>query len=382
MDEFVTLLENFWITHENDPNDYYKIKRAIDKDMKRFIGELAGWKLIINQKLIKLEKVPDVAESFMGIEEFQEVSDYCLLCAILIYLNDIDEGGQFLLSELIEALERIVHETMEIDFTKYRERKSLVRALGFAQNKQLLKISEGSLSNVENDQNKEILYENTGLSNYFSVHHSYDISDFKTYQDFENVERIYSDNDIGSARINRVYRRLILKPSMYWDSNDNSDSIYLKNQRNSIARHLDCYLDGRLDIHNGSAFYMLSDDNYFGQVHPNDKMLAGLVLFLCAQIKEDLLSTSAMIDSNSNKYLIDKDKFHEMICDCRDKFSAGLSKEYREISEIKLIDSVVRYMINWKMIEIDDNAYLLRDGLFKTAGRYPKDFDFESLSKK
>lgn len=96
-----------------------------------------------------------------------------------------------MLSELTEMLEKISAETIEIDLNKYSDRKSLVRTLRFAQDINLLKIAEGSLHNIENDLEKEILYENTGLSVYFSVHHDRDISEYTSYRDFENAEMIY-----------------------------------------------------------------------------------------------------------------------------------------------------------------------------------------------
>ena len=123
----------------------------------------------------------------------------------------------------------------------------------------MLKISEGSLVNLENDINREILYENTGVSGYFSLHHDSDISACRTWQELESPDILYSDNDRGFYRTNRVYRRLILQPAMYWEQKDDPDSLYLKNQRASISGHLNKYLDGRLDICNNSAFYMLNE---------------------------------------------------------------------------------------------------------------------------
>ncbi|MEG0979881.1 MAG: TIGR02678 family protein [Oscillospiraceae bacterium] len=375
MNEFISLLENFWIIRDGNNSEYYKIKRAVNNDLKHFLNDFPGWKLIINNKLIKLEKKPAEAAPFMGIQDFQSPTDYCLLCALLIYLNDIDDGRQFLLTELIEAIEKIVSDTIDVNFTKYSDRKALVRMLGFAQKEGMLKVSEGSLTNVENDLNKEILYENTGISGYFSLHHDRDFSANDTYHDFENQESVYTDSEKGSARTNRVYRRLILQPAMYWVSNDDMDSIYLKNQRASVIKYLDEYLNGRLDIHNGSAFCMLNEDSPFGDVHPTDKMISGLILLICYELRDRLFSFQ--IRSDKNQYEMEKDKMYNLICECREKYRAGLSKEYREIADNKLTENIINYMLAWKMLELnDENTFLLRDGIFKTCGKYPKDFDY------
>lgn len=371
MNEFSQMLENFWITSESNRADYFRIKRSADNDMKRFINDFAGWKLIVNSKLVKLEKIPAQAKPFMGISEFEEISDYCLLCALLIFLDDKYDGEQFLLSELIEDVEKIISKTMEMDFTRFSDRKSLVRMLRFAQDKEILKISEGSLENVESNREKEILYENTGLSSYFSVHYDFDISGFEDYGDFENVENGYSDNEKGHARTSRVYRKLLLQPAMYWDTKDDADGIYVKNQRNTISERLDKYLSGRLEIHNGSAFYMLNEEETFGKVHPSDKMISGFTALLCEKIRT-LLSDKKTQQTDMN--MITKENFHKFITACRKELYEGLSKEFREMTDDKLISTVVTYMTDWLMIEPKDECYCICDGVFKTCGRYPKDF--------
>ncbi len=375
MSEFSELLENFWITRDSDKAEYFRIKRLIDSDMKNFISNFTGWKLIVNNKLIKLEKTPAEAKPFMGIQEFESVNDYCLLCALLIYLDDKYDGEQFLLSELIESIEKIIVNIVDMDFTHFTDRKSLVRMLKFAQEMGLLKISEGSLERVESNREKEILYENTGLSAYFSIHHDSDISSFQDYRDFENNEDCYSDKDRGYIRSSRVYKKLLLEPAVYWNSKDDADALYIKNQRNTISARLDSYLEGRLDVHNGSAFYMVNEDEAFGNIHPSDKMISGFAALLCTKIRERLDGA----ENSSNNFYMEKTEFEKFILDCRNDFINGLSKEYREMSDDKLIKNITEYMINWMMIEKYKEGYRICDGTFKTCGRYPKDFYREEV---
>ena len=104
MNEVRTLFEQFWICKDSSKEDYYKVKRDIPQ-FQRFVREQLGWKLIHTENLLKLEKIPAHAESFMGIQEFSEILDYCILCVVLMYLEDKEEGEQFLLSELIDYVE-------------------------------------------------------------------------------------------------------------------------------------------------------------------------------------------------------------------------------------------------------------------------------------
>lgn len=379
MNEFVELLDNFWIVKDENTTDYFRIKRAVDNSMKHFISEYVGWKLIINNKIIKLEKLPAEADASMGIESFESINDYCLLCALLIYLDDKFDGEQFLLTELIENIEKIITGIVDMDFTRFTDRKSLVRVLRFAQEMNLVKISEGSLEHVENNQNKEILYENTGLSGFFSIHHDQDISSFTEYADFEKNDEAYTENDKGYTRTSRVYRRLLLKPAMYWDSKDDPDGIYIKNQRNTISNRLDKILDGRLDIHNGSAFYMLNEEETFGKMHPSEKMISGFTALLCSDIKTELLDPSFRL--NDNYFFVTQEELDRFILNCRKKYYKGLSKEFREVSDDKLIIKVKNYMKDWMMIESNDNGFYICDGAFKTSGHFPKDFNLNDENK-
>ena len=79
----------------------------------------------------------------MGIEEFTDLKDYCILCVLLMYLEDKAEGEQFLLSELIDYVETQLKAYMEVDWTSFTQRKSLVRVLQFMEKLQMLRVYEG-----------------------------------------------------------------------------------------------------------------------------------------------------------------------------------------------------------------------------------------------
>ena len=114
MNEIVTLLEHYWISRDKDRELYNKVKREIPK-FQKFAREQLGWKLLNHERFLKLEKIPAHAQSFMGIQEFQEVRDYVILCVILMYLEDKEEQEQFLLSELIDYAGVQLGKWMEVE---------------------------------------------------------------------------------------------------------------------------------------------------------------------------------------------------------------------------------------------------------------------------
>ena len=142
MSEVRTLFENFWICKDTDKETYYKVKRDIPQ-FQRFVREQLGWKLVHTENLLKLEKRPAHAEAFMGIGEFTDIRDYCILCVALMYLEDMPEQEQFLLSELIDYVETQLKGYMSIDWTSFSQRKSLVRVLQYMEKLQMLRVYEG-----------------------------------------------------------------------------------------------------------------------------------------------------------------------------------------------------------------------------------------------
>ena len=201
MSEFRTLLENFWICKDANKELYYKVKRDIP-NFQKFIREQLGWKLIHTENLLKLEKRPARGEIFMGITEFSDIRDYCILCSVLMYLEDREEGEQFLLSELIDYVETGLRSYMAIDWTSFTQRKSLVRVLQYVEKLQMLRVYEGRSEAFGAESGQEVLYENTGYSKYFVTSFLADISGFESFEDFEKVdfEEISENRDYEIGR--------------------------------------------------------------------------------------------------------------------------------------------------------------------------------------
>ena len=263
MNEIVTLLEHYWISRDKDRELYNKVKREIPK-FQKFAREQLGWKLLNHERFLKLEKIPAHAQSFMGIQEFQEVRDYVILCVILMYLEDKEEQEQFLLSELIDYAGVQLGKWMEVDWNSFSQRKSMVRVLQYVERMGMLRVYDGSSQLLSQEIGQEVLYENTGLSRYFATSFPFDIRECTCWQDFEKERLEEFETDRGHFRIHRVYRSLAACPAMYWDTSEDADSLYLKNQRQSISKYMQEAFGGRLDIHKNAAFWVLEEADFYG----------------------------------------------------------------------------------------------------------------------
>ncbi len=239
---------------------------------------------------------------------------------------------------------------------------------------QILRVYEGSSEAFGSERGQEVLYENTGYSKYFATSFQMDISEFETWEDFEKQKFEEIQEDRGASRINRVYRQLAVCPAMYWEGKEDADSLYLKNQRQWVSKYLEENLGGKLDIHKNAAFFMLEEDDCYGKVHPRDAMLPEIVLLVCAHIQQ-VLREGELVKQENETIAITKQQFSELILACSKKWSTGWSKEYREMDEGKLVDTVKNYMKEWMFIREGKDMVIILPAVGKQTGFYPKDFE-------
>ncbi len=379
MEAAKALIENVWIDKKKDKELYTRVRRELP-NCQKFFREQLGWAIINNEQILKAEKIPAHAESYMGITDFTEIRDYCLFCAVLAFLEDKEEQEQFLLSELVDVLELQLKGVMDADWTSFTQRKSLVRVLQFCENMRLIESYEGSSNNVGSSIGQEILYENTGLSRYMAVNFAYSIADFQSWEDFEKRQIEEGETGRGHYRINRVYRQMTAAPVLYWSQPDNPDSIYLKNQRQWIQKNFSEYLGGQLHIHKNAAFLVMEEEEYFGEKHPREAMLSELVLILCRLIREKA-ETGVWKRRQDECIAVSKKAFQEELYYCRDKYKPAWSKEYREMEDTKLLKAVVSYMKTWMMLDESDEEIVIYPAAGKIIGNYPEDFQTKEKSK-
>ena len=370
MKELEILLTRFWITKEFDRELYFQVKHEIPK-FEKFVNDILRYKLIVNEKLIKLEKTPGSCEIFMGIQDFTETLDYEIFCLFLMFLEMKDEGEQFLLSELTEFIETNGEDDVEgniIDWTVFSHRRSLVRVFKFAEKMYIIKVYEGSSESFLLDKKSEVLYANTGISRYFSISFPYDITRCERSEDFLYLNREEFDLDRGSLRSARVYRRLILSPAVFWSKNDDADYAYIKNQRGIILRNMDQYLNAQFRVHKNGAFVVFDEERQF-KTHPNNSGISDIVLFVCREIQKNLDEGKFTKDIN-DFILVPKTIFESMLLFVKKECSHGFSKEYADMSDKKFYNEVLSYMVEWMFCSVKDESIVLFPSVGLFEGTY------------
>ena len=366
------LLSKRWILKSRDRELYYSVRDELPK-FKSFLIEKLGFQVVVNSYLIKLEKIPAVAENWMGIKEFSDKMEYVIFMTVLMFLEEKDMGEQFVLSELTEYIQTAV-EVESIDWTVYRSRKYLVKVMKYLVSEGILEINDGSEEDFAKDGISEVLYENTGVSRNFVKNFTRDISNFKGMADFYDGDFIDTNEDRGIVRRQRVYRELLLSAGLYRNENTEEDFNYIRNFRGIIANDFESLFDCNLHLHKSSAYLVINEGSRLGRAFPEESTLSDIVLLvndlILSRIDENKL-TPAVDES----IILSLENFNELIEETKRLYGNGFAKTYRDMTTKEICSVVTEYMMELGFIEYLGNDVKINPIVGKVAGRYPKDFE-------
>lgn len=382
MKELLILLENFWISKEENKELYYRIKDSLPT-LKPFLTEKLGYHTIVNPYLIKLEKLPGKAESWMGIQQFESTMEYVFLCLLLMFLEDRGREDQFVLSNITEYIQANYPGDEKVDWTLFRHRRSLIKVLKFADDIGMIKADDGDEQGFANDSSIEVLYESTGLSRYFVRSFSTNILNYSSYRDIENDDLVEMDKDRGIIRRQRVYRRLIMSPVVYNEGPDDPDYAYIKNKRSMLENDIENYIGCSLHVHRNGAMLMLPENHVFKDCFPGTGAISDIVLQMNHLIIESIKSGELKMDGDDT-INVSMAAFSTMTGRLKMQYSSGWSKEYREMGHQNLTEGILNYMQSFNMIQVAGNGKEVRIMPLcgKIAGVYNEDFMENSESLK
>lgn len=372
---FVDLLENYLILKERDKDLYYDVKDNIDK-YKSFIYDNLAYDIIIKDDFIKLEKIPGIPEEWMGINEFTEIKEYIFFILLITFLEDKNKEEQFILSSITEYIEHNYPDE-KIEWTIFKNRKSLIKVMKFAIDIGIIKKNDGSEEEFSKSETGDVLYESTGLSRYIVRRFSKNIEDSESYEDLLGDEFSGISKDLGTVRKNRVFRRLLLSPVVYNDENDNGDYDYIKSKRSFIRNTFEENLGWDIHIHKNGALAVLENSNEIKDIFPNKKGESAAVLFINKEIRRNINSGNFKKEDNDTVVMSNLE-FDGFIIEVRKTHGHGFTKTLRDASDQVFINIIRNFMKDFSMIREEKDFTILMPIIGKVLGEYPEDYKGEA----
>ncbi|MFQ6791861.1 TIGR02678 family protein [Thomasclavelia sp.] len=365
------LLSKRWILKKDDSNMYYRIKDDA-KNLKRLFQDNFGYPLISHQDFIKIDKIPGKAEPWMGITDFKELQEYQIFCYVLIFLEDKDREEQFILSHLTEFMQIQLHVNEEY-WLKFTNRRKFVNVLKFCLKEKLFIQNDGDMENFMQNENTEVLFENTGLSRYFMRNFAYDIFSNKTPQDFMKEEWVGLEQDRGIVRKQRIYRRLMLSCGIYKEDDNNDDFSYIRHYYHSIQNDFQAICPCELQIYKSSAYLIFDDEVRIGKMFPKNNAMDEMVVIIMGYLRKRIKNADLKRDKDE-MVLIPisrlKNTIERMIKENEDFLPATYRNKNRKI----FIDEIYNYLLQLGFVqkENDDNL-VIYPIIGKIDGTYKED---------
>ncbi len=371
--ELEYLLDNFWCIKEENPSLYFDIKNNLDY-YKNFIQTKLGSRLIVNDRFIKLEKIPPVPKSYMGINDFTDPLEYVILFIILLYLEDKPKYEQFILSSLIDYVKNIAA-TLELDnlpdWNLLHHRKCLVNVINHLKNLGIIKVVEEKLSFTEN-ANAEALYETTGLSNYYVREFKGNILEYTSLNDFVNDEFLSQNENIMDTKKYKIYRHLLYSLVTYSEELNEQELEYLRKYRAQISNELSKYTEGELELTKNMALLLYPDEGKAKFDFPNNKVISDIVLMVNNSIL-DYINNGKMTLNSNETFFITKEELFQIIDDVRNGNLEYFSKNYKEMPKESFFSEIINYMKEYDFIKSEDLGYKVYPMVSKFIGYIPKD---------
>lgn len=284
----MALLENFWILREQDPETYQMI-RDRENALKDYVLDKLGYHLIVHRHFAKLEKIPAWPQAWMGIELFQQPRDYALLCCVLAYLEGITGYEQFLLSDLCTEVQALYPGELALDWRNYEHRKSLVRVLQLMIELKILTVVDGETSTFGQNETSEVLYEVSVVARYFMRSYPKDLFQFTSKEDILAAEVFEGEDELlGARRRYRIYRQLLLSPSMYRSSTEDADFLYLRNYRTRLQDDLEKHAGLQLELYRNTALLIAPEPKSALTLFPNQKGISDIALQFASLLRKQV----------------------------------------------------------------------------------------------
>lgn len=357
-EQMALLLNNFWILKEDNSEVYYDIKRN-QENIRDFVIKNLGSRLIIHDRFIKLEKIPSIASSNIGIPEFKLPSDYVFLTLILLFLEDKTRGTYFTLTNLIEYVKNtsVALELNNVpDWTLGQNRKSLARAIDFLVKIGAIKLKDESKVSFVNDSKAEALYQSSGLSNYVMRMFNNEIYDYKQEEDFVRDEWTYQDTEKGDVRKYKVYRNLLYTPAILARDLSESEMDYLKKLRGHMREELMNNLGYELEVTKNMTLVYDYDSRENKESFPNAKKISDIVLMVNARLLENILNETIVLDINEIGK-VTKEFLFKMVVDIKRNQSIYLSKYFKDLTDENFFIEITEYMEGYSFIKRIDDFY-------------------------
>ncbi|WP_206919399.1 TIGR02678 family protein [Alicyclobacillus suci] len=377
----MALLSRPWLTKQDDPEAFLLIKDHYEY-LRDWFHEHAGYSLLVTRSFAKLDKIPGVFRSWMGIDGFHQPRDYALFTYGLWYLEAKSDGEQFLLTEMVEAIRNhLLGLGFDVDWALYDHRLSMVRALKKLRWLGVLTSIEGEETGWARDgATANVLYEASPLARYVLRRFPRELMAYGEIDELYEAEQtavvptsgdMMHNADVRSRR-HKVFRRLLMEPVVYDFEWTDEERRYVQTQRSWITSQLEemVGLEGRR-FREGLYFYwpeLMAEVDLF----PTQSAASDVTMQFAAKLRDRLIETPDSYPRDEHGCVhLTRGEFEGILLSLRETSEPYWTKEHREKSTTLLANDILAHMVEWNLAAVEDTGtVVLLPGLSRYCGTY------------
>lgn len=367
------LLENFWFTRKYHL-DKYLLVRQNRKELQKYFIDNFGYQLIVNNAVVKLEKIPSKTAGWMGIQDFTDPLDYAFFMAVLSYLEEKSADDIFIVSMLSEYVKQFLSQEMDVKWENYRQRLSFVRVMKYAEKQHLLEVMEGEIDLYKDDETIEVLYRPTMISKYFMRFFSKPVEEFQSRKEMLEDRWKIAGFETPKIRRQSISRKLLTSPVVYRNELDDEEKRYFANYGYSITDAFEEYTPYELETYRNEILLISKERNVKIEQYPDGKMLSQIALQFGYFIQKKVMENEELpeFEWEIPRFVFEK---------CVEEFQAvnahGWSKEYRNQYPEMIAKELTAYFQDWKMLKEEGHSIILYPVITRIGDQYPIEYRFQ-----
>ncbi len=344
------LLNRHWIAKDEDPELFYAIRDQYT-ELRDWFAEFTGFSLILTRTMAKLDKAPVVASPWMGFPEFREPRDYALFAYSLWFLESRTELDQFVLTEIVEQVsEQLTLSGLAMDWENYQHRLCMVRALKKLRQLGVLRHIDGEESDWAHDsRSKNVLYECSPTARYVLRHFPKELKAYMHLEDF-NEQVVYPETIDGELRKrrHRIYRRLLLEPSVADREWSSEELYYVQTQRRTLADQLQFMFGLEGSRYREGLYFFHPELSGECSLFPTAAGVSDLVLLFAGELRKRMGSRDWYVTEHGTVELTRTD-VEGLLYQLKLRYEEYWSKEHRGMSLSELAEVLTAHMEEWKL---------------------------------
>ncbi|MBM7709834.1 TIGR02678 family protein [Enterococcus lemanii] len=344
------LFENFWIIRKEDPENYTFLRRhqvVLQKELRQRFG----LNLIVRPQYIQLLKRPLHLEAWMGEVGLNTPFDYALFCCCMAYIEGLEAETPFMLDELLRDLDLMTPEEMQVDWTNYNHRKSLVRVVSKLGDLGIIEIIQGQADGFEQSEaNQEILFVTTVQGRAFLARAPQSYTEYPTFADY--WQDYQASLNLEGNQI--LYQRLMTEPLIRRTSENEETFIRLRKNHHHMQDYIETNTAFYLELYRDYAALTLEQRDLW-QVFPSRKVIDEILIQLATVLREG--------NRQENPYgeiILSFDEWALFIKELQKNYQAYWSKEFTDMNEEQLSQALLKRGVEWLLFTLTPTQVIVQ----------------------